>query len=72
MTVKQSALLFFILWLHISALDLVFINYSGFVLLWDQNIHWLTLATHLFIALMTTAFFYLVSIISRNTQEVHS
>ena len=54
-------LLFFILWAHVSLLNLFFVNYSGPVFLWEQNSQLLTIQTHFFIALITTVFFLLVT-----------
>ncbi|AWB56442.1 hypothetical protein DBO93_01900 [Colwellia sp. Arc7-D] len=57
----KMVLLFFILWAHVSLLNLFFVNYSGPVFLWEQNSQLLTIQTHFFIALITTVFFLLVT-----------
>jgi hypothetical protein len=57
----KMVLLFFILWAHVSLLNLFFVNYSGPVFLWEQNSQLLTIQTHFFIALITTVFFVLVT-----------
>ncbi|MFT6248716.1 MAG: hypothetical protein ACJAUY_002325 [Cognaticolwellia sp.] len=57
----KMVLLFFILWAHVSLLNLFFVNYSGPVFLWEQNSQFLTIQTHFFIALITTVFFLLVT-----------
>jgi hypothetical protein len=53
----KMTLLFFVLWAHVSLLNLFFVNYSGPVFLWEENSQLLTIQTHFLIALMTTAFF---------------
>ena len=57
----KMVLLFFILWAHVSLLNLFFVNYSGPVFLWEQNSQLLTIQTHFFIALITAVFFLLVT-----------
>jgi len=54
-------LLFVLIWLHISALDLFFITYHGPVFMWQENTQLLTIAVHFFIALLTMGFYWLVS-----------
>ena len=54
-------LIFLVIWLHISALDLFFITYRGPVFLWQENAQLITLAVHFSIALVTVAFYWLVS-----------
>jgi hypothetical protein len=54
-------LLFIIVWLHISILDLFFITYRGPVFLWQENLQLLTLLVHFFIALGTTLIYWLVN-----------
>jgi hypothetical protein len=46
--------LFFVLWLHISLLNLFFVNKRGFVFLWQENSELNTLLTHFFTALIAT------------------
>lgn len=57
----KMTLLFFILWAHVSLLNLFFVNYSGPVFLWEENSQLLTIQTHFLIALMTTAFFLAIT-----------
>jgi len=46
-------LLFILVWLHISILDLFYLTYRGPVFLWQENGQFKTLLVHLFIALAT-------------------
>ncbi|ASP48105.1 hypothetical protein B5D82_10240 [Cognaticolwellia beringensis] len=57
----KMILLFFVLWAHVSLLNLFFVNYSGPVFLWEQNSQFLTIQTHFLIALITTFFFLAVT-----------
>lgn len=57
----KIALLFVVLWAHVSLLNLFFVNYSGPVFLWEQNAQLITIQTHFLIALITTLFFLIVS-----------
>jgi len=50
----QFKLLFVVIWLHVSVLDLFYITYNGPVFLWQDNSQLLTLAVHFLIALATT------------------
>tara|TARA_R110001583_G_scaffold47292_12_gene148215 strand:- start:2107 stop:2415 length:309 start_codon:yes stop_codon:yes gene_type:complete len=54
-------LLFLIIWLHITALDLFYISYRGPVFLWKENAQFLTLLVHLVIALATVGLYWLLS-----------
>lgn len=56
---KKTFFLFLIIWLHVSLLDLFFVNYSGPVFLWKENTELKTLAVHFSIALITTFSFML-------------
>mgnify|MGYP000683330973 CR=1 FL=1 len=58
---KQLTLLFLTFWIHISVLDLFYINYRGVVFLWQDNGKIITLLTHGIIALVTVAVFYFLS-----------
>ncbi|SEL58824.1 hypothetical protein SAMN05216262_11478 [Colwellia chukchiensis] len=57
----KVALMFVVLWAHVSLLNLFFVNYSGPVFLWQENSQPLTITVHLLIALLTTAFYLLVT-----------
>ena len=57
----QSTLLLVIIWLHVSALDLFYITYSGPVFLWQDNTKLLTLGVHFSIALATTGLYKVIS-----------
>lgn len=56
---RKALYLFLIVWLHISILDLFFVNYSGPVFLWQENSEPLTLLVHFLIAAFTTLSFLL-------------
>ena len=49
------------IWLHVTLLDLLYVNRHGAYLLWEEGIRPSTLLTHLLIAI-TTVFFYLLVI----------
>jgi hypothetical protein len=57
----KMTLLFFILWAHVSLLNLLYVNYRGPVFLWQENSELLTIQTHFLIALITTLFFLAVT-----------
>ncbi|MFT5635570.1 MAG: putative membrane protein YiaA [Cognaticolwellia sp.] len=57
----KMILLFFVLWAHVSLLNLFYVNYSGPVFLWEQNSQLHTIQTHFFIALITTMFFLAIT-----------
>jgi len=59
-------LLFVAIWLHISALDLFYVTYSGPVFLWQENAQPITLVVHFLIALATVGLYWLMS---RNTNK---
>jgi len=54
-------LLFIIIWLHVSALDLFYITYRGPVFLWQENAEFITLVVHFLIALSTISLCWLIS-----------
>jgi len=56
---NKKYILFLIIWLHVSLLDLFFVNYSGPVFLWKENAELKTLAVHFAIAAITTLSFML-------------
>lgn len=57
----QCKLVFIIIWLHISVLDLFYITYRGPVFLWQENAQLLTLVVHFLIALTTTGLYKIIS-----------
>lgn len=65
----QVKLLFVVIWLHISVLDLFFVTYSGPVFLWQDNTKVLTLAVHFIIALAVTALYQLISFIRKSKRQ---
>ncbi len=54
---RKALLFFFIIWTHISLLDLFYVSHSGLVFFWQENSQVVTLLTHLFIALFTIGFY---------------
>lgn len=55
---NKATQLFFVLWLHISLLNLFFVNKRGVVFLWQQNSELNTLLTH-FITALIAALIYI-------------
>ncbi|MFT6918730.1 MAG: hypothetical protein ACJA2G_001349 [Cognaticolwellia sp.] len=53
----KMTLLFFIVWAHVSLLNLFYVNYRGPIFLWQENSELRTIQTHFLIALITTLFF---------------
>jgi hypothetical protein len=60
----QYKLLFVIIWLHVSVLDLFYITYQGPVFLWQENAQLLTLVVHFSIAMITVGCYWLINRIS--------
>jgi hypothetical protein len=58
---NKTTQLFFVLWFHISLLNLFFVNKNGFVFLWKQNGEINTLLTHFFTALIATLLYFVIS-----------
>lgn len=58
---NKTVYLFFVLWIHISLLNLFFVNRHGAVFLWQENSELNTLITHLIIAFSTVLFYILVT-----------
>jgi len=56
----QFKLVFVIIWLHVSTLDLFYITYSGPVFLWQENAQFITLLVHVIIAALTTCCYWAV------------
>ncbi|MBA6327749.1 hypothetical protein H4J46_07340 [Colwellia sp. MB02u-6] len=57
----KMTLLFFILWAHVSLLNLFYVNYRGPIFLWQENSELRTIQTHFLIALITTVFFVAIT-----------
>jgi hypothetical protein len=55
---KKSAVLFLVIWLHITLLDLFYVNHNGVVFLWQENSELKTLLIHLMIATLTVFFYF--------------
>jgi len=66
---NKATQLFFVLWLHISLLNLFFINHRGFVFLWQENGELNTLMTHFITALLATLFYIAVTKIRIHLRE---
>lgn len=66
----QFKLVFLIIWLHVSVLDLFFITYKGPVFLWHENSQLLTLMVHFLIALSTAILFKVVAKKRVNKEQV--
>jgi hypothetical protein len=58
---NKTTQLFFVLWLHISLLNLFFVNKGGFVFLWKQNGELNTLLTHFCTAFIATLFYMAIT-----------
>jgi hypothetical protein len=63
----KPILIFIILWLHVSILDLFFVTQSSIVFLWQENARIETLVVHFLIALTAAAFYWLVSYIRQTS-----
>ncbi len=51
---KKTILLFLIVFVHVSLLDLFFVTFNGPVFLWEENLRAETILVHLAIATITT------------------
>jgi hypothetical protein len=69
LTKKQFIFVFLILWLHVSLLDLFFINFKGPVFLWQANMQVNTLVTHLVIATLATTFISFIALLVRQHKD---
>ena len=58
---KKSFVLFLVIWLHVTLLDLSYVNHKGAVFLWEESFRPITLFTHLLIAATTLIFYLLVT-----------
>jgi hypothetical protein len=56
---NKTTQLFFVLWFHISLLNLFFVNRNGPVFLWQENSELNTLVTH-FVTALTAVLFYII------------
>jgi len=57
---KKSFILFLVIWLHVTLLDLSYVNHNGAVFLWDESLRPTTLLVHFSIATVTLMFYLLV------------
>ncbi|MCW8834504.1 MAG: hypothetical protein OQK03_14405 [Colwellia sp.] len=53
-------LIFMLVWLHVSLLDLFYLTYNGPVFLWHENGQLLTIIVHFSIATLTVGFYWLM------------
>jgi hypothetical protein len=58
---NKATQLFFVLWLHISLLNLFFVNKRGIVFLWQQNSELNTLLIHFITALIAALIYIAVT-----------
>lgn len=58
---NKTAQLFLVLWLHISLLNLFFVNHQGIVFLWQENGELNTLLTHFLTALIAVLFYMAIT-----------
>ena len=58
---NKTVHLFFVLWVHISLLNLFFVIRNGAVFLWQENSELHTVITHFVIALSAVLFYMMVS-----------
>ena len=64
----KPVLLFLILWLHISLLDLFFVKYSGPVFYWAENLRGETILVHISLALVSVLFYLLIGLMRNKFQ----
>ena len=57
----QTKLFFLVIWLHVSLLDFLYVSYRGPVFLYKESVQLNTLLTHVSIALLTLACYFLVT-----------
>ena len=65
---NKPVLLFLILWLHISLLDLFFVTYSGPVFYWAENLRGETILVHISLALVSVLFYLLIGLFRNKFQ----
>ena len=58
---KKTLLLFIVIFVHVSVLDLFFVTLDGAGFLWDENSQLLTIATHFVIAIMVVLLYLAIS-----------
>jgi hypothetical protein len=69
---NKATQLFFVLWLHISLLNLFFVNKRGIVFLWQQNSEINTLLIHFITALIAALIYIAVTKIRIGLAEKNS
>jgi len=65
---SKPVLLFLVLWLHISLLDLFFVRPSGPVFYWDENLRGETILVHISLALASVLFYLLIGFMRNKSQ----
>jgi len=69
----QGKLLFVVVWLHVSILDLFYVTYSGPVFFWRESFQLPTLAIHLTVALLTVGiYFLLINLLQRFSKSKYT
>ena len=66
---KKPIIVFLVIWLHVTLLDLFYINNSGVVFLWQESLRPITLFTHLLVAFSVLAFYFMVTKLRNNYQH---
>ncbi len=54
----QEKLLFAVVWLHVTMLNLFYVSYSGPIFFWSESVQLKTLAIHLSVALVTLGLYF--------------
>ncbi len=60
-SIKNYLLFFIILWLHITVLDLFYVTPHEIKFLWKESFEPLTIAVHLFVAMVATLSLLMIS-----------
>jgi len=68
----QTKLFFFVIWLHISILNFLYVSYRGPVFLVKESMQLNTLLTHVVIALLTLGFYFIVTKVLAHKQSCDS
>jgi hypothetical protein len=66
---KKTLFLFIVILVHVSLLDLFFVTFNGIVFLWEENSRFLTIATHLSIAVTVTLLYQVISTLRVKYQQ---
>ena len=66
---KKSLILFLVIWLHVTLLDLSYVNHNGAVFLWEESARPITLLVHFLIAFSTLILYLLMIKLRENFQN---